>query len=94
MESLRDIVQQLESAPKNSAEQTRYENLIYEVENRDFEVQNLVIQYHQVCKINKTYLNSEIQIEDRLNSVIRSKHKNLLQKGTCAHLTARQRPRR
>lgn len=78
MEPLKQIVDQLETAPKNSAEQTRFDNLVYEVESRDFEVQNLIIQYHQVCKINKTYLNSEIQIEDQLESAIRLKHKSMI----------------
>lgn len=84
MEQLKQIVDQLESAPKNTAEQTRFENLVYEVENRDFEVQNLVIQYHQVCKINKTFLNSEIKIEDVLESAIRLKHKSLIKESKSA----------
>ena len=68
----------MESESNNPQKAEKYQDLIYEIENRDFEFQNLVIQYHQACKINKTYLNSEIQEDLRLDMGRKSKRRKLI----------------
>lgn len=60
MQPLRANLAQLEALPKTGSEQERLEDLLYEVDNRELEFQNLIIQYHQACKMNKTYLESEV----------------------------------
>jgi hypothetical protein len=69
------MLEELEDAPKTFDEQDRFENLLSELNNRELEYQNLIIQYHQACKINKTYLESEIVPADSLQSTILLKNK-------------------
>ena len=61
----------LQASKKGELEQTRFDNLNFELHKQEDLFQDLVLYYNKICKKNKIFVNSSLSMDKEFDSGLR-----------------------